>query len=153
MSDISIVWNPANMSGDFVMAGSALQIGRDLETAVLISLFSEATADPGDIVPDADPRGWWADTYATLEDPALTPLPDGIGSKIWQIFRMIRNQDTLNWLRDQCIKSLHWMIVDGVASTIEAIPLFTSNGGVGVSITITANGTPTIYNYAWAQET
>ena len=141
------------MTGDFVMFGSALILGKDLETAVLISLFSEASADPGDIVPDSDPRGWWADSYATLEDPALTPLPDGIGSKIWQIFRMIRNQDTLNWLRDQCLKSLHWMIVDGVASSIAAEPVFTSNGGVGVTITITSNGRPTVFSYAWAQET
>jgi phage gp46-like protein len=141
------------MTADFVMSGSALVLGKDLETAVLISLFSEASADPGDIVPDSDPRGWWADSYATLEDPALTPLPDGIGSKIWQIFRMIRNQDTLNWLRDQCLKSLHWMIVDGVASSIAAEPVFTSNGGVGVTITITSNGRPTVFSYAWAQET
>ena len=154
MSDIRLVWDPVTGTADFAMAGLGLALGRDLETAVIISLFSDAQADPGDVVYDTDPRGWWADTYAALEDPALTPLADDrIGSKLWQVFARPRNQDTLNWMRDQIVKALDWMLTDGVASAIDVVPQYTIPGGVGAQLTITANGTPTVYNYAWSQET
>jgi phage gp46-like protein len=154
MADISIVWDPVTGTGDFAMSGSGLLLGNDLQTAVIISLFTDGQADPGDIVYDTDPRGWWADTYAALEDPALTPLPDDrTGSKLWQVFVRPRNQDTLNWLQDEVGKSLAWMLTDGVASSIEVQPLFTTSGGVGAIVTITANGVPTVYDFAWAQET
>jgi phage gp46-like protein len=153
MGDIRIVWDPATGTGDFNMLGAGLELGHDLETAVLISLFTDAQADPGDIVFDNDPHGWWADTYAALEDPALTPIPgDRIGSKLWQAFGRPRNQDTLNWLRDTILTALSWMLADGVASAVDATPLFTSSGGIGAVVTITANGVPAVFNYAWAQE-
>jgi phage gp46-like protein len=151
--DIRLVWDPISGTADFNMLGPALELGHDLETAVIISLFTDRQADPGDIVYDTDPRGWWADTYAAFEDPALTPLPDDrIGSKLWQVFARPRNQDTLNWLRDETTKSMAWMLTDGVASAIDVQPLFTTSGGVGAIVTITANGVPTVYNHAWSQE-
>ncbi len=154
MGDITLVWDTITGTADVAMAGNALATGFDLQTAVIISLFTDAQADPGDIVFDTDPRGFWADTYAALEDPALTPIPnDRIGSKLWQTFARQRNQDTLNWARDQALKALNWMLIDGVASAITVDPSFTSSGGIGLYVTITANGVPTVYNYAWAQET
>jgi phage gp46-like protein len=154
MSDIRLVWDPLTGTADFNMIGAALELGHDLETAVLISLFTDGQADPGDIVYDTDPRGWWADTYAAFEDPALLSLPgDRIGSKIWQVFVRPRNQDTLNWLRDEASRSLSWMLSDGVASAIEVIPLFTGSGGVGLIINLTAAGAPFRYAFDWSQET
>jgi phage gp46-like protein len=153
MGDIRIVWDNVTGSGDFRMDGAGLETGFELETAVLISLFTDAQADPGDIVFDADPRGWWADTYSALEDPTLTQVNgDRIGSKLWQVFAMPRNQNTLNWMRDQILIALKWMLADGVALSIDAVPRFTSSGGVGATITITRATGPTIYDYAWAQE-
>ena len=153
MGDIRIVWDPNTGSGDFAMSGADLEQGSELETAVLISYFTDAALEPGDIVLDsADPRGWWANTYSALEDPALPVIADDqVGSKFWQAFARPRNQDTLNWLRDQAIKALAWMITDGVASAVDATAYFTSSGGIGVRTTITANGAPTIYDYAWQQ--
>ena len=154
MGDIRIKFDQATGTGDFNMLGPALELGQDLETAVLISLFTDAQADPGDIVLDNDPRGWWADTYSAFEDPALTTIPnDRIGSKLWQIFARPRNQDTLNWMRDISLAALRWMITDGVADQITVQPMFTSSGGVGEIITIVKNGIPTVYDYAWGQDT
>jgi phage gp46-like protein len=153
MGDIRIVWDPATGTGDLNMLGSGLVLGFDLETASLISMFTDAQSDPGDIVYDTDPRGWWADTYAALEDPALTAIPDDrIGCKIWQAFARPRTQDTLNWLRDEVIRCHGWMLTDGVASAVDATAFFTSSGGIGAVVTITANGLPNIYNYVWSQE-
>jgi len=155
MGDIRIVFDESSGTGDFAMGSDGdLETGRELETALLISLFTDAQADPGDIVLDNDPRGWWADTYAAYEDPTLTPIPnDRIGSKLWQIFNRPRNQDTLNWATDQILVCTNWMLVDGVASTIDATMFFAGSGGVGATIVVTANGVPTRYEYAWSQET
>jgi phage gp46-like protein len=154
MGDIRIIFDNATGTGDLAMSGVTLETGHELETAVLISLFTDARADPGDVVLDNDPRGWWADTYSALEDPTLPTIPnDRIGSKLWQVFYRPRNQDTLNWMRDQILIALGWMLTDGVASAIDAVPVFTSSGGVGCSVTVTANGVPTRFDYAWAQET
>jgi len=154
MGDIRIVFDPATGTGDFAMAGRGLATGNELETAILISLFTDGQADPGDIVFDADPRGVWFDAYSALEDPALPVIAnDRIGSKLWQVFNMPRAQSTLNWMRDEILRCLNWMKIDGVASSIEVFPRFTGSGGVGAQIIVTANGTPTKYDYAWAQET
>jgi phage gp46-like protein len=153
MGDVRIVFDNLTGTGDFAMAGRGLATGSELETAGLISLFTDAEADPGDIVFDNDPRGWWADTYSALEDPSLPVIAnDRIGSKLYQVFNMPRTQATLNWMADQTRIALNWMLVDGVASAIDVFPRFTSKGGVGEKIVITSNGVPTIYDYAWAQE-
>ena len=153
MGDIRIVWDPVTGTGDFAMDGPGIETGHELETAVLISLFTDAQADPEDVVYDHDPRGWWADTYAAFEDASLTPLPaDRIGSKLWQVFYRPRNQDTLNWLRDEAARALAWMLTDGVVSAIDVQPLFTSSGGVGAVVTITSFGVTSVYEYAWSQE-
>jgi len=153
MGDIRIVWDPATGTGDFNMLGAGLELGHDLETASLISMFSDAQADPGDIVYDPDPRGVWFDTYAALEDAALIAIPnDRTGSKIWQAFARPRSQDTLNWLRDEVIRCHGWMVTDGVASAVDATTFFTGPGGIGAIVTITANGQPNVFNYVWPQE-
>lgn len=156
MGDIRIVWDNTIGYGDFRMVGPSLELGHDLETAVLISLFTDCAADPEDVIPDserADPRGVWFDTYARFEDPLLAPIAgDRIGSKLWQAFWRIRNQDTLNWAQDQASIALQWLIVDGVAASIDIEAVFVASG-VGLLIAITEpTGQVTRFSYAWRQE-
>ncbi len=154
MGDIRILWDTTTGTGDFNMAGSALELGHELESSIEISLFTDGQADPGDVVYDADPRGWWADIYSAYEDVALPTLSgDRIGSKLWQVFYRPRNQDTLNWMRDVATTALTWMLTDNVATAVDVQTQFTSNGGVGAVVTVTApNGTQSVYAYAWSQE-
>ena len=87
MGDIRIVWDPVTGTGDFNMIGSGLELGHDLETASLISLFTDAQADPGDIVYDTDPRGTWIYPRQTLtalrtlamQDMTASDLPNSDG--------------------------------------------------------------------------
>ena len=153
MGDIRIVWDPTTGTGDLnILATGALETGHDLETASLISIFTDAQADPGDIVYGTDPAGVWFDTYAALEDPALPTIAnDRVGSKIYQAFARPRTQDTLNWLRDEIIRCHAWMMTDGVASAVDANAFFTGPGGIGATVTITANGVANVFSYVWAQ--
>jgi phage gp46-like protein len=146
MGDIRIVFDQATFTGDFAMSGNGLELGNELETAVLISLFTDQVADPGDVLPPgqaSDPRGWWADTYEG----------DQIGSRLWQVFWRQTTQDTLNWVRDTATKSLQWMIDDGVATSVTVEPQFIAKGAVGMVVTITEpGGNLTPFTYAWQQE-
>jgi phage gp46-like protein len=151
MGDIRFVFDNLTGTGDWAMDGRGLATGHEIETAIMISLFSDAQADPGDIVRDADPRGWWADTYSAHEDPNLTPIADDrTGSKLWQVFNMPRTQQTLNWMANQILVALEWMKIDGVADAIDAAPRFTNSGGVGAIVVITRGQSKLTYNYAWA---
>ena len=144
MADLTLVWNPATGTADLAMCGPSLKTGNDLETAIIVSLWSDQTSDPGDILPvntNSDPRGWWGDAYNA---------PDQIGSKLWQIFNRIRNQQTLNDARDFATKALQWLIDDGLAVSVSVSPRFYGSAGIALSITITSlSGVVNQYSYAW----
>lgn len=145
--DVRLVWDAVNGRADLNIISGALETGHDLETAVIISLFTDQVADPGDILPADmrnDPRGFWADTYEA---------PDKIGSKLWQLMGRVRNQDTLNFARDTAEKALQWMIDDGVASAVTVEPSFYGSGGVLLQIGITEpSGAANRFEYLWGQE-
>jgi phage gp46-like protein len=148
-----IVFDNATGWGDMVVQNGALLTGNDLETAIIISLFTDALADDGDVIYDPDLMGWWGDRYSAVEDSTLPVIQnDRIGSKLWQVFNRPRNQDTLNWMADQIRVALNWMIVDGVAQSFDVGAVFTSNGGVGAQIAVTRAGVRNTYAYAWAQD-
>jgi phage gp46-like protein len=144
--DIRIVFDPASCTGDFAMLGSGLELGNELQSAVLISLFTDRVADSDDVLPPGqatDPRGWWADTYEG----------DQIGSKMWQVFWRQTTQDTLNWVTDTANKALQWMIDDGVAAAVTVTPQFLGKGRIGMTVVITEpNGKRSPFTCAWAQE-
>jgi phage gp46-like protein len=158
LPDIRIVFDNTTGTGDFAMTGPSLTLGNDLETAVLISLFTDAPATPDDNLPTTftggDPRGWWADTYSAFEDPSLAAIPNDVtGSKLWQVTLRPRNQDTLNWAQNAAAVALNWMIVDGVAASVSVQPYFVGQAGIGLVVTITEpDGGVTPFSYAWAQE-
>lgn len=146
MADILLRWDNSIAHADINMSGPSLELGHDLETAMLISLFSDATADPGDLLPpdmSKDPRGWWADLYNGSK----------IGSKLWQVPGRVRNQDTLNFAKDTAQKALQWLIDDGVAAAVSVTPKFYGSGGLRLDIAITEpSGIVTPFTYAWSQE-
>lgn len=145
--DIRLAWDPANARADFVMAGGTLELGHDLEGAVLISLFTDQLANPADLLPPGDrkdPRGWWADTYET---------PDQIGSQLWQAFYRQRIPDTLNWARDTASRALQWLIDDGIAAAVQVVPSFYGMGGLALSVAITEpTGKTSAFSFVWDGE-
>src|SRR5690554_8095242 len=63
---------------DLDFDGQDLVLGDDMETAVIISLFTWArrAAEDPDPIPGGDQMGWWA-------DETLEPSGDFLGGKIW----------------------------------------------------------------------
>jgi phage gp46-like protein len=89
-----------------------------LETAVLISLFTDALAEV-DQLPDGetDRRGWWGDALADRPN-------ERTGSLLWLYERETPRADLLPKIQDACELALKWLVDDGVAEAVKATATF-----------------------------
>lgn len=112
MADVSYVYNCDNGLLDIQLVDNDILLANELETAVSVSMFSEARTDlPTETnIQDAisELSGWWADTF---EDEPL-------GSEAWIYRRSKIVNETLNGLIETYTKSLQWLIDDGVAESV-----------------------------------
>lgn len=130
--DVQTVWTPDLFQGDWLIAPPELAHDADLETAVLLSLFTDRRADPDDTLPGApsDTRGWWGDT-----PPAGEP-PDPIGSKLWLLSREKQTNDVRLRAEDYCRDALAWMLDDGAADQIDVSASYPQLGWLVLQIDI-----------------
>jgi len=154
MSDITTSWDVANSRGTWVISGGALQSGNDLQTAVLISLFTDRLATASDVLPDTtgDRRGWWGDLDQTVP----------IGSRLWLLSRSKLTQAVATAAKGYMDEALKWMLSDGVAAKVTNTASIASsaiNGPPNIlllqPVIQQSDGTtfaPT-YNWAWNQIT
>lgn len=114
MSDMQLTWDPNIFQGDVIIAMGDLATKNELETAVLVSLFTWRRAQPDDPLPyDGSPlQGWWGDSFADVEQ-------DQIGSKLWLLSREKLTQETMNRAREYIREALQWMLDDGVATQVD----------------------------------
>ncbi len=109
--DIALRYDNDRQLADLVIQDGDLLADEGLETAVLISLFTDREAEPGDVEPGEDRRGWWGD--------ALNDNPqDRIGSRLWLLARETLSDATLRRAEDYSKEALQWMIEDGVAEAV-----------------------------------
>lgn len=155
MTDIALVWDSVNGRADFAMnaSGTDLLMDDTPTTAVIISLFSDRLAGPGDTIPDGttDPRGWWGDTpLANATDPAGGL--DLTGSHLWLYMRSLQIPVTARGLEAAAEQSLQWMIDDGVAQSVDATAVFPTAPANAVFLTIStvlADGTPWVQGFGF----
>lgn len=117
--------------------------GHDIETAVLISLFTDRQAGPDDVIPDGtdDPRGWWGDLGRTYP----------IGSKIWLRLRSKRTEQTRMLVDGDIREALQWLVDDGVAASIDVAVEWDGPGFLAALVTVNqASGVTRALRYAWA---
>lgn len=109
--DIQFAFNGAFF--DLNKENGDLKTDDGLETAVIISLFTDARADTDDILPDNsdDRRGWWGDSFADIAG-------DRIGSKLWLLAREKALPAVARRVETYAGEALNWLIIDGVASRI-----------------------------------
>ena len=120
-----------------------------LETAVLISLFSDARATEDMIEAidrDGDLRGWWADLEGA----------DQTGSRLWTIRRAKQLQSVLARAKGYAEESLQWLIDDRVADRVDVQTSYPSRGWMLIEVSIYRPGSsnPVSYrfNYQWAAQ-
>ncbi len=109
--DVEIAWNLTH--GRVNLADGDLVTDAGLQTAIAISLFTDARAGADDRLPDgeSDPRGWWADELASIQEHIL-------GSKLWLLCREKQEQRVVNKAEHYARESLRWLTEDRVASKV-----------------------------------
>lgn len=141
--DICVLWDNAEAMGDWGLAAGDVETGQDLETACLVSLFSDALALP-DFVPTdgtTERRGWWADMY---EDRPL-------GSRLWQLERAKKTRATLGQARQMALAALQWLIDDGLARTVLCNTMWLAGNMLGIAVGIVRpNGALVRFRWGWA---
>lgn len=109
-NELKIDFNRDLLSGDLVFENNDLKTEQGLETAVMISLFTDRRANDDDILPEVnsdDKRGWWGDQTSNIED-------DQIGSRLWLLDRAKTTEENIVRCKQLVRESLQWMIDDGV---------------------------------------
>jgi phage gp46-like protein len=126
MSDTLTTWVPALGRGDWLLSGAQLAAGGDLQTAILISLFSDRAANPNDVIPDGsgDPRGWVGDLDQDYP----------IGSRLWLLSRAKQTGETLARAQDYIAEALQWLIDDGVVAKFDILVEWTRASQLGANV-------------------
>lgn len=123
MSDITTVWNAATGRGDYFIQGASLASGSDLETAILLSLFTDRQAEASDETPDGDRRGWWADDPKNL-----------LGSRLWLLGRVKGPLNVAQRAQDYAAEALKWLVDDGVVAAFDISAEWVSPGQLDLRV-------------------
>lgn len=143
MTDTATVWVADQSRGDWQLTDGVLLQGNDLQTAVLISLFTDRQAATDDVIPDgtADRRGWIGDLDAAYP----------IGSRLWLLDRSKHTADVLDKAQSYLAEGLQWLIDDGVVAGFEiGVQWATSSTLVCVIIAHKPDGNQDTINFSWA---
>jgi phage gp46-like protein len=114
LADLALTWSNTTGAGDLSIIDLDLASDRGLETAVLLSLFTDRRAEADDTPPSGDPtdrRGWWADQFAAVEG-------DRIGSRLWLLDRSKRTSETVQRAKEYAREALAWLIEDRVVESV-----------------------------------
>jgi phage gp46-like protein len=101
-----------------------------LETAVIISLFTDKRVGIEELPPlETDRAGWWGDMFADLEN-------DEVGSKLWLLAREKQTSQTLTRVIQYCKEALQWLVDDDVAESFEVSASYPERERLSLEISI-----------------
>lgn len=143
MADIRSVFIDLEKGVDYALEQLGLSEDDGLDTAVIISLFTDRQAEPGDVIPDGtdDKRGHWTDSFPIVEG-------DRIGSRLWLLNREKQLLEVMLKAKGYCEEALAWMVTDGVARSVTVTVTNPRNGLLHALIEIAKpNGTNTQYQF------
>lgn len=145
MSDITTSWDVSRSQGDWTVSGGALAGGNDLETAAIISLFTDRQATSSDVLPDGsgDRRGWWGDLGQAVP----------IGSQLWLLERSKLTPAVAVTAKAYIGEALKWMVDDGAAAGIDVTTSIVGRSQLSASVVIRqSDGTRRVLTFNWAWE-
>ena len=122
MADVRLVWQAGLGIGDLRVEGVDLERDDGLETAVLVSMFTDRRVSAEELPRgESDRRGWWGDVLADVDG-------DEIGSKIWLLERSKQSNEALVFAEEYTREALAWMIEDGIAVSVDAAARWVRRG-------------------------
>jgi phage gp46-like protein len=150
MSDLMLAWNDDEAEADLVIDANDLALTDDLETAVIISLFTDARLPSDQELPvgETERRGWWGDTFADTAG-------DSVGSLLWTLSREKQVPAVLQKAGTYARAALRWLVDDGVASAVDVATEYPGDGWLTIAVTVTRPRLKPIafrYAYNWAAQ-
>lgn len=133
MADLGLVWQDGWADILLNEANTDLQTGKDLKTAILVSLFSDSRANPDDLLIDEDPRGWWS---------------RDLGSLLWLLARQKATLQNLEKGIQYIKDALNWLIVQNIAKSIDVTGTIVNRSKFNFTITIKKSNDYR-YQYLW----
>ncbi|ENC8725120.1 TPA: hypothetical protein IBV46_003458 [Escherichia coli] len=127
MADIAVIWKQGH--GALQLNGADLLTDNTLQTAVIISLFTDRRALASDVIPDGtrDRRGWWGDSFR--EYP--------IGSRLWLLSREKTLTSVVSRAQAYADEALAWLRQSGVASDVVCCAERTAHEQLSLFVEIT----------------
>lgn len=152
MGDIALIWSDS-YTGDIATAYFDLQTDEGLQTAILISLFSDRRASVWEELPagETNRRGWWGDVAPEVPG-------DLIGSRLWLLSREKKLASVIVRANEYTREALQWLIDDKVAQRVDVSAEATragDNDALAIQVTVyrpSGDAAQFRYNYAWQSQ-
>lgn len=130
MADIAIVWRDGR--GQLIQNGADLLTDSSIETAVIISLFTDRRAQPSDRIPDgtSDRRGWWADSFRQRP----------IGSRLWLLGREKTLPAVVTRTQAYADEALAWLKPAGLVTSVTCTAARVAHDRLQLSVALVLPG-------------
>ena len=148
---IALEWDNAAGAASVVVENNDLKADAGLRTDLLVSLFTNRRAEPGDVLPDGvtDRQGWWADAVPVVEG-------DKVGSRLWLLDRSKKTPDILDRAVTYAREALQWLLDDRVCDRFDVVAEYlTEHAGLGLVVTVFRPGVDPArfrFNHTWTAE-
>ncbi len=146
MTDFALAMSPLGVV-DLAMVGLELDTDDGLETAVIVSLFTDRHVDPEELpLGESQQRGWWGDVASDDGYPT--------GSRLWLLQREKAVAAVAQRAKDYCAEALEWMVDDGVTTSIDVEASISGPGVLTIEIDATRpqGNVSYRYDYLWQQQ-
>lgn len=142
--DIALRFDRGTGQFDLAIEDGDLATDEGLQTAVILSLFTDRRALPEDELPGggSDRRGWWADAFRSRRH----------GSRLWLLGREKAMEDVRRRAEEYAREALEWLIDDRVAAKIDVEAEHLSPTTLGLNVRIRRGDgeeVETRYSYVW----
>lgn len=142
--DIALKYNAGIKQFDLSIEDGDLATDEGLQTAVILSLFTDRRAEPADRLPDGtnDRRGYWVDVYNDR------PL----GSRLWLLFREKEQDEVLRRAKTYAEEALAWLVEDEIAESVEVEARHVRRDTLGLRVVIRQGDRQVLerqYDYVW----
>lgn len=137
--DVLLNTLPGDVVSDIGVSGGDVLLDHGLQTAVVISLFSDARATEEEAAAygDTSLRGYWADS-----------ADDRVGSKLWLLGREKALPSVAVRAKQYAEAALGWLVRDGIAASVNVSAEIVKPSSLYLGIEITRS-TDKRYAYLW----
>ena len=134
-----------------VLATYALELEDTLQTAIILSLFTNRRATDDDVLPlnQTDRQGWVGEEFTSDDFEAR---PDAWGSRLWLVYTSKRVDEVLETARFATQEALDWLVRDDIADRVTVAALWVGERGDRLAVRPTiyqARQTRPVYDVLW----